>query len=189
MAFNAVSRAPAFRSLMLSSGKFASRSMPTAAILQQRMSIQTARPLLFKATAPKALFGDNVPNPATVPQPAPNRMKGSYHWMNERALTVISAPLLVTAFAYGAHPINDMLMGIVIPMHAYMGFGQVLLDYFEARRWPVISRVLKYALVAITGLSMFGCWRINTTDVGLTNYFARIWNANKNKQAASEQSD
>ncbi|ORX72509.1 hypothetical protein DL89DRAFT_221272, partial [Linderina pennispora] len=111
--------------------------------------------------------------------PPAHRMHGSYHWMNERALSVISAPIIVTAMVYGAHPINDMLMGIVLPIHAYMGFGQALADYFHPRRWPVVGRVLKYALVAITGLSMFGAWRINTTDVGLTNYFARLWNANK----------
>ncbi|KAJ1937398.1 membrane anchor subunit of succinate dehydrogenase, Sdh4 [Linderina macrospora] len=73
-------------------------------------------------------------------------------------------------------------MGIVLPIHAYMGFGQSLTDYFHTRRWPVVGRVLKYALMAITGLSMFGAWRINTTDVGLTNYFARLWNANKQKK-------
>ncbi|KAJ2796909.1 membrane anchor subunit of succinate dehydrogenase, Sdh4, partial [Coemansia helicoidea] len=140
-------------------------------------------PLLFKATGPRALFGDEVQNPAAVPQPAANRMKGSYHWMNERALSVFSVPALAIAFTYGPHPINDMLLGIVLPIHAYMGFQQVLLDYFDARRWPVISRVLRYALAAVTGLSMFGAWRINTTDVGLTGYFSRIWNANKTKAA------
>ncbi|KAI9499958.1 membrane anchor subunit of succinate dehydrogenase, Sdh4 [Coemansia sp. RSA 1358] len=114
-----------------------------------------------------------------VPQQQVSRTKGTYHWMNERAVSVLSVPLLATAFIYGSHPINDMLLGIVLPIHAYMGFQQVLLDYFEARRWPVISRVLKYALVTITGLSMFGAWRINTTDVGLTNYFSRLWNAKK----------
>ncbi|KAJ1732629.1 membrane anchor subunit of succinate dehydrogenase, Sdh4 [Coemansia biformis] len=148
------------------------------------MTLRTSAPLLFKATAPKALFGDEVPNPAAVPQPKASRMKGSYHWMNERALSIFSVPILATAFIYGAHPVNDMLLGIVIPIHVYMGFQQVLLDYFDLRRWPVVGRVLKYALVAITGLSMFGAWRINTTDVGLTNYFSRIWNANKNKKSS-----
>ncbi|KAJ1663439.1 membrane anchor subunit of succinate dehydrogenase, Sdh4 [Coemansia sp. RSA 1813] len=145
------------------------------------LKFHTATASNFKATQMPKLFGDDVPNPQAVPQPAESRMKGSYHWMNERAVSIISVPLLATAFIYGAHPINDMLMGIVLPVHAYMGFQQVLLDYFEARRWPVISRVFKYALVAVTGLSMFGAWRINTTDVGLTNYFARLWNANKAK--------
>ncbi|KAJ2235134.1 membrane anchor subunit of succinate dehydrogenase, Sdh4 [Coemansia sp. RSA 1722] len=157
--------------------------------LHQRTALHTARPLFFKASGSKALFGDNVPNPAAVPQPTANRMKGSYHWMNERAVSLITVPLLVTAFTYGAHPINDMLLGIVVPVHAYMGFQQVLLDYFDARRWPVISRVLKYALVGVTGLAMFGCWRINTTDVGLTNYFGRIWNANKNKNKEAVKSE
>ncbi|KAI9479874.1 membrane anchor subunit of succinate dehydrogenase, Sdh4 [Coemansia sp. RSA 989] len=158
----------------------ANRSVPAMAM--QRMTLRTARPLLFKATQPKQLFGDEVPNPQTVPQPPANRLKGSYHWMNERAVSLISVPLLATAFVYGSHPINDMLLGIVLPVHAYMGFQQVLLDYFERRRWPMISRVLKGALVAITGLAMFGAWRINTTDVGLTAYFGRLWNANKNKK-------
>ncbi|KAJ2469268.1 membrane anchor subunit of succinate dehydrogenase, Sdh4, partial [Coemansia sp. RSA 2322] len=141
------------------------------------------RALLFKATGPRELFGDEVPNPAQVPQPLANRLKGSYHWMNERAVTVISVPVLVTAFVYGAQPINDMLLGIVLPMHAYMGFQQVLADYFHARRWPVVSRVLKAALVGLTALAMFGAWRINTTDVGVTDYCKRLWNANKAKKS------
>ncbi|KAJ2810751.1 membrane anchor subunit of succinate dehydrogenase, Sdh4 [Coemansia furcata] len=150
--------------------------------VQQRVvQLHTARPLLFKASSPRALFGDEVPNPATVPQPPANRLKGSYHWMNERAVSLISLPLLATAFIYGSHPINDMLMGIVLPVQVYMSFDQVLIDYFHARRWPVVSRVLKYALVTLAGLAMFGAWRINTTDVGLTNYCSRLWNAGKNK--------
>ncbi|KAJ1797610.1 membrane anchor subunit of succinate dehydrogenase, Sdh4 [Coemansia sp. RSA 2399] len=150
------------------------------------VTFHTATASGFKATQTPELFGDDVPNPQAVPQPAESRIKGSYHWMNERAVSIISVPLLATAFVYGAHPINDMLMGIVLPVHAYMGFQQVLLDYFEARRWPVTSRLLKYALVAMTGLSMFGAWRINTTDVGLTNYFARLWNANKTKKSGDD---
>ncbi|KAJ2156534.1 membrane anchor subunit of succinate dehydrogenase, Sdh4 [Coemansia sp. RSA 552] len=149
---------------------------------QQTRTLRVAKPLHFRSTNPANLFGDEVPNPPTVPQPPANRMKGSYHWMNERAVSVISVPLLATAFIYGAHPINDMLLGIVIPIHTYMGFQQVLLDYFDHRRWPVISKVLKAALVGITGLAMFGAWRINTTDVGLTAYFGRLWNANKQKK-------
>ncbi|KAJ2362503.1 membrane anchor subunit of succinate dehydrogenase, Sdh4 [Coemansia sp. RSA 2611] len=114
--------------------------------------------------------------------PEANRLKGSYHWMNERAVSLISLPLLATAFIYGAHPINDMLMGIVLPVQVYMSFDQVLTDYFHARRWPIISRVLKYALVGMAGLAIFGAWRINTTDVGITNYCSRLWNANKKKE-------
>ncbi|KAJ1964837.1 membrane anchor subunit of succinate dehydrogenase, Sdh4 [Dipsacomyces acuminosporus] len=163
-------------------------ALTTLARRSGAVGLHTARPLLFKATTPKPLFGDDVPNPAAVPQPAANRLKGSYHWMNERALSVISAPLLVTAFVYGSHPINDMLMGIVLPLHAYVGFDAVLLDYFHARRWPVISKVLKYSLVLVTGLSIFGAWRINTTDVGLTNYVARLWNANKVKAEKKQES-
>ncbi|KAJ2454966.1 membrane anchor subunit of succinate dehydrogenase, Sdh4 [Coemansia sp. RSA 2424] len=155
--------------------------------VQQRvLQLHTARPLLFQATGPRALFGDEVPNPATVPQPAANRLKGSYHWMNERAVSVISLPLLATAFIYGSNPINDMLMGIVLPVQVYMTFDQVLTDYFHARRWPVLSRVLKFSLVAMAGLAMFGAWRINTTDVGLTNYCSRLWNANKKKVEKTE---
>ncbi|KAJ2401964.1 membrane anchor subunit of succinate dehydrogenase, Sdh4 [Coemansia sp. RSA 2559] len=150
------------------------------------LTFHTAAASKLRATQTPKLFGDDVTNPKAVPQPAESRIKGSYHWMNDRAVSIISVPLLATAFIYGAHPINDMLMGIVLPVHAYMGFEQVLLDYFEARRWPAISRVFKYALVAVTGLSMFGAWRINTTDVGLTNYFARLWNANKTKKSRDD---
>ncbi|KAJ2611469.1 membrane anchor subunit of succinate dehydrogenase, Sdh4 [Coemansia sp. RSA 1365] len=145
---------------------------------QQRMTLRTARP---------QLFGDEVANPSSVPQPKANRIKGSYHWMNERAVSIISVPILATAFIYGAHPINDMLMGIVLPLHVHMGFQQVLLDYFEQRRWPVLGRVFKYSLAVVTGLAMFGAWRINTTDVGLTSYFSRMWNANKNKKNSDNQ--
>ncbi|KAJ2744087.1 membrane anchor subunit of succinate dehydrogenase, Sdh4 [Coemansia sp. BCRC 34301] len=164
-----------------------------------------AIPGIYNATDPSLLLANGmkktfakdykVPGPkefappTAVPQPPANRLKGSYHWMNERAVSLISLPLLATAFVYGSHPINDMLMGVVLPVQVYMSFEQVLTDYFHRRRWPVVSRVLKGLLVVMAGLAMFGAWRINTTDVGLTNYCSRLWNAAKNRKEEMEKKE
>ncbi|KAJ1672539.1 membrane anchor subunit of succinate dehydrogenase, Sdh4, partial [Spiromyces aspiralis] len=144
------------------------------------------RPVWFKATQASKLFGDEVPNPATVPKHEPKKLSGSYHWVYERTLTVLLVPLVGTAAFYGAHPINDLMLGIAVPLHVHMGMESVLIDYFHSRRWPRFGPSLTWLLRLTTLLALYGCWKINTEDVGVTEYTKRLWNANKRKKSADE---
>ena len=62
---------------------------------------------------------------------------GSYHWNTERALSLVSVPLIGTAMIYGSMPMVDIALGFVIPAHIHLGFDTIIQDYFPKRRSPV----------------------------------------------------
>lgn len=51
----------------------------------------------------------------------PDRLHGSYHWDLERAASVALVPLIASQLAYGASPITDTLLGVVLPLHLHIG--------------------------------------------------------------------
>ncbi|KAG0168716.1 membrane anchor subunit of succinate dehydrogenase, Sdh4 [Apophysomyces sp. BC1034] len=101
---------------------------------------------------------------------APDRLHGSYHWDLERGATVALVPLMAAQFAFGASPITDTLLGVVLPLHVHM-------DYFNARKAPIIGKAMTVTLYAATAGVLVGCYQINTNDVGLTELISRIWTA------------
>ncbi|KAF7720881.1 membrane anchor subunit of succinate dehydrogenase, Sdh4 [Apophysomyces ossiformis] len=108
---------------------------------------------------------------------APDRLHGSYHWDLERGVTVALIPLMASQFAFGASPVTDTLLGVVLPIHVHMGFGACITDYFNTRKAPVIGRIMTATLYAATAGVLVGCYQINTHDIGLTELISRIWTA------------
>ncbi|KAL1934350.1 hypothetical protein VTP01DRAFT_6532 [Rhizomucor pusillus] len=102
---------------------------------------------------------------------------GAYHWTMERASAIALIPLISTQFIYGAHPICDGLLGVVLPYHIYLGFDSCITDYIPKRVYPRMHRVANWTLMGTTGLVMWGCFEFNTNDVGLTEAIQRIWTA------------
>ncbi|KAG0182302.1 membrane anchor subunit of succinate dehydrogenase, Sdh4 [Apophysomyces sp. BC1034] len=102
---------------------------------------------------------------------------GTFHWTIERASAVALIPLISTQMIYGAHPISDGLLGVVLPYHVHMGFDACITDYIPKRVYPRLHRVANWTLMGTTGLVMWGCYEFNTNDVGLTEVIQRIWAA------------
>ena len=125
---------------------------------------------------------------------------GSYHWNAERALSLISLPLMGTAVIYGSIPTVDIALGIVLPLHIHLGFDCIIQDYFPERRSKVrkmriislslslvllvsnFTNLLQYLNLLFTWLlrlgtvlTFYGCYVINSKDVGLTALTARLW--------------
>jgi succinate dehydrogenase (ubiquinone) membrane anchor subunit len=100
---------------------------------------------------------------------------GSYHWNLERVLSIATLPLLGTAAVYGSIPTVDTLLGIVIPLHCYLGVDCMIQDYIPARRAKVLHFLSSWTLKIATGLVLYGCYVINTSDVGLTAVVKRLW--------------
>ncbi|KAI8815587.1 CybS-domain-containing protein [Fimicolochytrium jonesii] len=116
-------------------------------------------------------------NPATTTQSGEpkNKMHGAYHWDFERALSIASIPVVVAPFIVGSHPLVDLALGVVIPLHSHVGFDACITDYFPKHREPVMNRIFKAALYGVTGLSLYGCYQFNTNDIGITEFFKRLW--------------
>lgn len=105
-------------------------------------------------------------------------MHGSKHWSFERLISV-SVFGLIGAAAACPHKMIDFALGFVLPLHCHFGFESILMDYLHPRKFPVIGRFSKGALFAATGLSMYGLYRYNTEDVGITEGVKQLWHAKK----------
>jgi succinate dehydrogenase hydrophobic anchor subunit len=100
---------------------------------------------------------------------------GAFHWNMERASAITLIPLISTQVVYGAHPIVDGLLGVVIPYHVYMGFDSCITDYVQKRNFPRLNKAANWANFGTMGLVMWGCFEFNTNDVGITEFIQRLW--------------
>lgn len=60
-------------------------------------------------------------NNATTTTHAPDRLHGSYHWDLERAASAALVPIVAGQLAFGASPVIDTLLGVVLPVHLHIG--------------------------------------------------------------------
>jgi succinate dehydrogenase (ubiquinone) membrane anchor subunit len=65
-----------------------------------------------------------------------------------------------------SQPIADGILATSLIVHSYMGFDQCLIDYVHPRKFPTLGPLAKWALRAVTGLSVWGVYEFNTNDVG-----------------------
>jgi succinate dehydrogenase (ubiquinone) membrane anchor subunit len=80
-----------------------------------------------------------------------------------------------TAMVFGTIPFVDLAMGVVLPLHCHIGFDAMIIDYFHERKTPILSKVLTWGLRIATVLTLYGCYVINTKDVGLTALVGQLW--------------
>lgn len=102
---------------------------------------------------------------------------GAFHWNMERAAAIALIPLVSTEIVYGAHPVVDGLMGVVLPYHIYMGFDSCITDYIPKRVYPRLHKAANWTLFGTTGLVMWGCYEFNTNDIGITEFMQRLFAA------------
>ncbi|KAL0088063.1 CybS-domain-containing protein [Phycomyces blakesleeanus] len=102
---------------------------------------------------------------------------GAFHWNLERASSVVLIPLISTQLVFGAFPVVDGLLGVVLPFHIHLGLESCITDYIPKRVYPRLNKAANWTLFGSTGLVMWGCYEFNTNDVGLTEFAQRIWGA------------
>ncbi|KAI8853742.1 hypothetical protein BC829DRAFT_382033 [Chytridium lagenaria] len=96
---------------------------------------------------------------ATAAEPAhKSKLHGSYHWNAERALSVLTVPLIGTAFFAGPSPSSILLS-----------------DYIPHRKFGILSTVATWTLRVATGVLLYGLFMFNTNDVGVTAFVKRLW--------------
>ncbi|KAI7886027.1 CybS-domain-containing protein, partial [Lichtheimia hyalospora FSU 10163] len=100
---------------------------------------------------------------------------GAYLWSMERASSLALVPLISTQFVYGAHPITDGLLGVVLPYHIYLGFESCIVDYIPKREYPRMHKVANWSLASTTALVMWGAYEFNTNEIGITEFIQRLF--------------
>ncbi|CDS11709.1 hypothetical protein LRAMOSA03972 [Lichtheimia ramosa] len=100
---------------------------------------------------------------------------GAYLWSMERASSLALVPLISSQFVYGAHPITDGLLGVVLPYHIYLGFESCIVDYIPKREYPRMHKVANWSLASTTALVMWGAYEFNTNEIGMTEFIQRLF--------------
>lgn len=93
---------------------------------------------------------------------------------------------LIGAAAFYPHSIVDFGLGIAVPLHCHIGFGSIITDYLPLRKFPVIYRFSRGVLYAATGLTIYGLYKFNTEDIGITEGVKKLWSAKKIQKCSSE---
>lgn len=92
-----------------------------------------------------------------------SKTHGVYHWDLERAVSIAIVPLLVTPFVAGTGIVPvDFGIGVLLPIHCHLGLMQVIRDYAPKRRGPVLWNVALVSMYGLTGLALYGAYKINT---------------------------
>jgi succinate dehydrogenase (ubiquinone) membrane anchor subunit len=86
----------------------------------------------------------------------------------------VTIPLIASAFTV-THPHIDMALGVVLPLHCYLGFECIITDYLPKRRSPFFNSLAQVSLSVATLGSLYGLYKLNTEDVGITEYVKKIW--------------
>ncbi|KAG2187762.1 hypothetical protein INT44_005452 [Umbelopsis vinacea] len=107
----------------------------------------------------------------------PNYLDGSFHWSYERLASAALIPLISTQVIYGAHPVLDGVLGLVLPLHLHIGFDSCITDYFPARNYPRANKYMAWGLKATSAAVIWGCFEFNTNDVGITELIQRTLTA------------
>jgi succinate dehydrogenase (ubiquinone) membrane anchor subunit len=141
------------------------------------ISLSASRNLAPRLLSTQASSAQHTSNPTSV-NTQPDKLNGSTHWVIERALSVSLVPLFGAAFVYGSHPHTNMALGFVLPLHCHIGFDAIITDYLPARKFPKANLLCTWLLRLLTGLTMYGCYKINTSDVGLIEATKKIWTQN-----------
>ncbi|KAI9281855.1 CybS-domain-containing protein [Sporodiniella umbellata] len=102
---------------------------------------------------------------------------GAHHWNMERGAAIALIPLISTQMVYGAHPIVDGLMGVVLPYHIFLGFESCIIDYIPKRVYPRLHKAAMWTLVGTTSTVMWGCYEFNTNDIGITELIQGLFTA------------
>ena len=110
-------------------------------------------------------------------------MHGSYHWMYERYVSIALVPLIGFPLIAGPSKTCDFLLGVALPIHCHMGFGQVVNDYLNPSKiGSVANKGVMGALYGATALTMYGLYKFNTQDVGITEFVRNLWRGPETKQ-------
>ncbi|GAA5808227.1 hypothetical protein MFLAVUS_001612 [Mucor flavus] len=135
----------------------------------------TARLMLRQQPMGLVKIHSSVSQSNAVAAPKPDRLHGSYHWDLERAVCIALVPIVSSQLAFGASPVLDTLLGVVLPLHLHIGFDACITDYFNARKSVILNKLMTGTLYASTAGVLVGCYQFNTNDIGITEFISKMW--------------
>ena len=106
-----------------------------------------------------------------------DRFHGSYHWIYERTLSALSFLTLSCGVLTGPSHGLDLALATILPLHCHIGFGAIIEDYLPKRKFGRFNDALRWSLLGMTGLAMYGAYRFNTENIGISEAISTRWKA------------
>jgi len=120
---------------------------------------------------------------------ARGRMEGSYHWALSKIVIAGILSCVVASGIVGHHMFIDVLLGVLLPMHVYYTFQDLVFDYIPSRRYPRLNKFLIWIIRITTLISLFSMFKFNTEDIGISDAAKQAWNAAKTQKPDEEIKD
>ncbi|KAL6590271.1 CybS-domain-containing protein [Neocallimastix sp. 'constans'] len=120
---------------------------------------------------------------------AKGRMEGSYHWALSKIVIAGILGCVVASGIIGHHMFIDVLLGVLLPMHVYYTFQDLIYDYIPSRRYPSLNKYLIWVMRIITVIGLFSMFKFNTEDIGISDAAKQAWKAAKTHKPDEELKD
>lgn len=112
-----------------------------------------------------------------------DKIHGSYHWLYERYISIGLLPLVGYPIMMGPSRTCDLLLGLALPLHCHLGFSQIITDYLNKRKiGNVMNKGVFGLLYGATALTVYGFYKFNTQDIGITEYVRQLWHGPAEKK-------
>lgn len=128
-----------------------------------------------------------TPNDPYTP-PAVHKFEGSIHWWIEKTFAVTTLPL-VTAATLSSGPlstVSDSILSVALLGYCYMEFQSCIADYITARVYGKWHNYAMYLLGAGSLVSLFGIYKLETENDGITGLVRGLWKADTPKPVQDE---
>ena len=70
-----------------------------------------------------------------------------------------------------------ILRSLQYSLHCHIGFGAIIEDYLPKRKFGRFNDALRWGLLGMTGLAVYGAYRFNTENIGISEAIATWWKA------------
>ncbi|CCK68150.1 succinate dehydrogenase membrane anchor subunit SDH4 KNAG_0A04800 [Huiozyma naganishii CBS 8797] len=162
------------------------RGIHTSTVRAFQQSARRSLTIPFLPTLPQKPGGViGSPNDSYV-APKTNRMEGSVHWWLEKGFAVTCVPL-VTAAMLTSGPLStvaDSVLSVGLLGYCYMELHSCITDYVSARVYGKFHNYALYLLGAGSVFSLFGIYKLETENDGVTGFVKKWWRSQELKDTA-----
>ncbi|KAK5780474.1 hypothetical protein RI543_002233 [Arxiozyma heterogenica] len=109
--------------------------------------------------------------------PPINKTEGSIHWWIEKSFALTSVPLVTAAF-FTTGPlatVTDSILAVSLLGYSYLEFQSCIADYITLRVYGRWHNYAMYLLSAGSLLSLFGIYKLETENDGITGLVKQLW--------------
>lgn len=121
--------------------------------------------------------------------PTINKFEGSIHWWIEKGFNITSIPLVTAAFLTTGplSTVTDSILAVSILGYSYLEFQSCIADYITLSVYGKWHNYALYLLGAGSTLSLFGIYKLETENDGVTGLVKQMWKTDPTSTTKGKQ--